>query len=330
MNASSDIRYIDKELAAKLVPKRGAHAHKWGVGGVLIVGGSPGYIGAPALAASAAGRSGAGIVSLAIPRSSVGPTSTLVPEAVFVLLPESDSSHGLRTAVDSIRAHAGRARAMLVGPGLSRDAYATSLLRALAGGTAAGSRSNVGFGAGASPNGSDDSEPLIGAGIRTVIDADALHWLSTEPEWWTRFPPRSIVVTPHAGEMSALLDRPVEEIVADPAGTASSAARTWNQIVVLKSGTAYASDGSVVRTMATEESALATAGTGDVLAGSISAFMAQGLEPLDAATLSIYLGSAAANRRAKELSPLGVVAGDLPQEIARVLADLYRDSEEQS
>jgi NAD(P)H-hydrate epimerase len=114
--------------------------------------------------------------------------------------------------------------------------------------------------------------------------------------------------------------------VADPVEAALAAAGKWQQHVVLKAGKAYASDGRIVRAVADATPALATAGTGDVLAGSIGAFLAQGLDPFDAATLAVYAGAEAARRLTRELSSLGVVASDLPRAIATVLADLESES----
>ena len=87
------------------------------------------------------------------------------------------------------------------------------------------------------------------------------------------------------------------------------------------------SDGESVRTLDDASPALATAGSGDVLAGSIGAFLAQGLAPVDAASLAIYSGTHAAMRLSDELSNLGVVASDLPRAIAHVLAGLEKESD---
>ncbi len=326
MTSSLKVEFIDRAMALSLLPKRDEFAHKWGVGGLVIVGGSPGYIGAPALAAMGAARSGAGIVSLAISRSSVGATAALVPEAVFLPLPESDTIQGVHKAIELISPQVEKSRAIVVGPGLSRDESAYALLAGLFGETShAGSRS-MGFGSRSLEPMAQQKGAIIGGETPAVVDADALHWLSERESWWDKVAPRSLILTPHVGELAVLSIRHADLILADPAAAVRDAALAWNQTVVLKAGKAYVSDGQTVRTVETASPALATAGTGDVLSGSIGAFLAQGLNPVDAVSLAIYAGTEAALRLTQELSTLGVVASDLPKAIAKVLAELERES----
>ena len=327
MTHASKVEVIDRATALRLLPKRDEHAHKWGVGGLLIIGGAPGYIGAPALAAQAAGRSGAGIVNLAIPRTSVGATATLVPEAVFLPLPDTESSQGARNALELLAPVAEKSQAIVVGPGLSRDDAASSLLSALFGDVRRSNARSLGFGSLARETAAEAPDALVGKDKLAVVDADALHWLSARETWWTQISPYSLVLTPHVGELAALTGRTSDAILADPSGSAVDAANQWRQIVVLKAGKTWVSDGATVRALEEVAPALATAGSGDVLAGSIGAFIAQGLSPVDAASLAIYAGTQAAIRLTRELSSLGVVAGDLPRAIANVLAELETESD---
>jgi len=326
MTSRTQVEIIDRSTALALLPKRGATAHKWGVGGLVIVGGAPGYIGAPALAAMGAARSGAGIVSLAIPRSSVGATAALVPEAVFVPLPESDSGHSAQKVMQLIAPQVEKSKALLIGPGLSRDDAASTLLAGLFGDTAHAVSRSMGFGSMSRESAAEPGKGLVGGTMPTVVDADALHWLSQRESWWTKVPRHSLVLTPHVGELTALTIRHADMILADPALAARDAAEAFGQVVVLKAGKAYISDGAIVRTVETAAPALATAGSGDVLAGSIGAFLAQGLTPVDAAALAVYAGTEAALRLTQELSSLGVIASDLPEAIARTLAELELES----
>jgi len=163
---------------------------------------------------------------------------------------------------------------------------------------------------------------IVGGAIPAVLDADALNWLAGESDWSERFAPNTLVLTPHAGEMARLTGLDTAEIVADPAAIASRFAREWRQTVVLKGGVSVIASGDTLRQIAAPP-ALATAGSGDVLAGSIGAFLAQGLDPVDAASLALYLGAQAAERLSEKLSPLGVVASDLPLAIAEALAALH-------
>jgi NAD(P)H-hydrate epimerase len=184
----------------------------------------------------------------------------------------------------------------------------------------------MGFGSFARESESQIGDSIVGGSTPAVVDADALHWLSAQESWWDKVAPWSLVLTPHVGELAELSIRHADKILADPASAARDAALAWNQTVVLKAGKSYVSDGKVVRTVQNAAPALATAGTGDVLAGSIGAFLAQGLSPVDAAALAIYAGTEAALRLTQELSTLGVVASDLPEAIARVLAELETES----
>lgn len=315
---------VDMALAATLIPKRSFGAHKWGVGGLLIVGGAPNYYGAPILAALAAQRSGAGIVNLAVPRGVASVVAAAAPEATFVTLSETESAQGARRASDDIAERLEKAAALVIGPGLGQDESSDGLMEALFG--ASTPNAGIGFGIAPSTDGAIRRKGLLSSSERPmVIDADALNWLAKQDEWWTLLPANGCVLTPHLGEMARLTGRSTEEISADPLGTAKTAARSWRQIVVLKYGYTVATNGD--RAMIAEDAprSLATAGSGDILAGTIGAFLAQGLAPLDAATLAIYVGCAAARRVEATTGTLGLVASDLPMAIAAELAALERN-----
>jgi NAD(P)H-hydrate epimerase len=318
---------IDEALALSLLPRRAPGDHKWGVGGLVIIGGAPGYIGAPALCARAAGRSGAGIVSVAVSRASVGPVATLAPEATFLPLPEGDAIAAASRALKLIRERVEQSAAIVVGPGLSKDEHAKALLAALFGMREERSGSRLGFG-----NTSDQSEAaaasrVLGGTTPAVVDADALNWLAEQDEWWDRVEPGSLVLTPHMGEMARLLDTETDAILADPQGAAVEAAGRWRQVVLLKGARAIVTDGESVYTGPETPPSLATAGSGDVLAGSIGAFMAQGLSLMDAAVLALHVGLEATQGLESEFGTLGLIASDLPDAIGRALAALERKRE---
>ena len=309
---------ISESWATSVLPRREPGAHKWGVGGVVIVAGSPPFAGAAALCCAGAGRSGAGIVSAALPRSIAPVVVGLVPEVTVVILPEGESNSVAARAGEAIEERLGRSAAMVVGPGLGNDAATAALLGTLFGFTRM--RASIGFGTAAS--GANTSAPegtIATAGKPVVVDADALNWLAEQENWWERVPARLLVLTPHAGEMARLVDAGVDEIVANPALIAREAATRWGQTVVLKGGrTVVASaDGAVVA--ADAPPSLATAGSGDVLSGSIGALLAQGLSGPDAAALAVFVGCRAAERISGHYGTLGVVAGDLPVAIAAEL-----------
>ena len=329
---------IDNDMVRKLLPKREPGAHKWRIGGVLVVAGSPLYPGAAWLASRSAGRAGAGIVLLASGRGVISSIAASIPEVAHVILPESDTHSGAKRTHELITERLARVKSVVVGPGLGDDDAAEALLGVLFGKERAPvkSREVIGFGLrihplGSNSNGDKDKAKEktfeVGAAFAdgsmpVVIDADALNWLSTQPEWWEDFPTGRAILTPHVGELSRLLDIETDEILKDPQKHAENAASTWNQIVVLKSGRTLATDGKRTLIAEHESPALATAGSGDVFAGAIGAFLAQGLEPLDAAAAAIQLGTIAATALASEFGETGVIATDLPDAMARAAQSL--------
>jgi NAD(P)H-hydrate epimerase len=317
--------FVDEAFALSVLPTREVGAHKWGVGGLVVVAGAPGYVGAPALCAQAAGRAGAGIVNVALPRGLVTAVSTHVPEAAFVLLPESDSPATARRAVEMISGKLDKSKALVVGPGLGDDDVAETLLAALLGAPVKVRRGGggIGFSSRSSeepPKAGEEGSPT--AGKPMVIDADGLNWLSKQERWWDLLAPGTAVLTPHVGEMARLLGGDTKEITSDPFGTVRAAARDWQQVVVLKYGFTAVSDGE--RTLVADDAptSLATAGSGDVFAGVIGGLLAQGLSPMDAAGLAIYLGCRAARRVEERIGSLGLIASDLPYAVATELAML--------
>jgi ADP-dependent NAD(P)H-hydrate dehydratase / NAD(P)H-hydrate epimerase len=312
---------ISLSWAVSVLPRRKAGAHKWSVGGVVIVAGSPPFAGAAALCCAGAGRSGAGIISAALPRSIAPVVVGLVPEATVVILPEGESNSVATRAGEVIGERLERSAAVVVGPGLGDDAATAALLATLFGFTRA--RGSIGFGTTqAGPDAAGLEGSIAAAGKPVVIDADALNWLAQQDGWWERVTPELMVLTPHAGEMARLVGVDVDEIVANPEVFARDAAMRWQQTVVLKGGrTVIASSEGALRAVDAPPS-LATAGSGDVLSGSIGALLAQGLSGPDAAALGVYVGSRAAERVSAQYGTLGVVAGDLPNAIAAELRAL--------
>jgi NAD(P)H-hydrate repair Nnr-like enzyme with NAD(P)H-hydrate dehydratase domain len=316
------------ETARNLVPTRDFGAHKWGVGGVIVVAGSPSYPGAALLTSRAAGRAGAGIVQLASGRGVIATVAASIPEVAHIPLPETDAPGAARRALERIEEHLEKTSAILIGPGLGRDNAASELLSALfaLGSKRESERRNIGFSSLAAtesdePKGS--TSPLFDhEKLTIVVDADALNWLSDQGEWWKAMPSGRLLLTPHVGEFSKLTGKSVDEIIADPLDELEAAARLWQQTVVLKYGFTAVSDGT--RTIVAEDAplSLATAGSGDVLAGTIAGFAGQGLNAIDAATLALHVGPAAARLVEKRFGTLGLIASDLPDAIAESLAAL--------
>jgi hydroxyethylthiazole kinase-like uncharacterized protein yjeF len=310
---------ITEVWARSALPRREAGAHKWGVGGVVVVAGSPQYMGAAALCCLAAGRAGAGIVAAAVPRSIGSTVVGLAPDVTLIFLAEGESPSVARRAADAIEERLEQARAMVVGPGLGVDESTSALLDAIFGTT----HERVSIGFGSSAGHTRDQSGLVDRLARpVVIDADGLNWLAKWPNWWEHLLAGQFVLTPHAGEMARLLDVDVADVVANSAQVAKDAAVKWRQTVVLKSLTTViaSSDGQTAEVA--PPPALATAGSGDVLSGAIAAFLAQGLSPFDAGKLAAFVGARAAARVSSRYGTLGVLASDLPAAMAEELASL--------
>lgn len=312
---------ITDAWAASIMPRREPGAHKWSVGGLVVLAGSAQYAGAAALCCHAAGRSGAGIVTAAVHRSLAPVLVGLMPDVTVAFLPEGDGSSAARRAAEVIGEKLEKARALVVGPGLGDDEGTGVLLGALFGVTK--SRAGIGFAAGGDAT-EASGESVIAAGKPLVIDADGLNWLAQQEAWWERLAQGQAVLTPHAGEMSRLTGADIDAIVADPEAAASGAAAQWGQTVLLKGATTVIAAPDGAMTKIETPPGLATAGTGDVLSGAIGAFLAQGLSAPDAAALGTFVGCRAAWKLRERLGTLGLLASDLPLAIAEELAVLER------
>ncbi len=292
------VQGIDRELAdpaviRSLLPARPRDAHKGTFGKVLIVSGSTLYTGAPVLAAEAAYRAGAGLVTLATPQSIHSIMASKINEATFLPLPDQDGALNA-AAFDQARDVIMGYTTALIGPGLTTGArpFIEQLLAQGAGQSA------------------------------LVLDADALNILAQIDQWWTRVPSPAIL-TPHPGEMARLTGLSMKEIEADRERSAIEYAGRWGHVVVLKGAftVVAAPDGrSILLPFANP--ALATAGSGDVLAGTIAAMRAQGLPAFEAAVCGAYLHGAAGESARREIGSAGVLAGDLLARLPRALQAL--------
>ena len=293
---------LDDESMARLLPGRDARGHKGTFGKVLVVAGSLDYAGAALLVCRAAGRAGAGLVTLAVPESLQPLFAAKVVEATTMALPEDDVEEvdpepALAKILDNEH------DALVIGPGL-RPALATAdLLRLVL------------------------TAPEEPTSPPAVLDAEALRTLAAADEWWTSVT-RPCVLTPHVGEFRRLRSGAGHDPEADGdlaaddaarATAASAAAAEWRQVVVLKGAkTVIAAPDGSVGVAPFENPAMASGGTGDVLAGTIGALLAQGLSPYDAARLGVYLHGLAGEAVRDRIGDAGLLAGDLPEAIPLV------------
>ncbi len=304
-----------------LLPPRPANSHKGTYGKALIVGGSVNFTGAPGLSARAAYRSGAGLVSVGAPEPTIRALASQITEATWLLLP-----HDMGVLADSaaplIRKEAATYSALLLGPGWGREDTTRDLLAKLLDPDAArvAAHHPIGFTANASPA---EDQPEAATLPPLVIDADGLFLLAQLEEWWTRLPAGTIL-TPHPGEMATLAGMDVEGIQAQRREIAGARAAEWNVILVLKGAhTLIAAPDGRITTLPFKTSALATAGTGDVLAGLIVGLRAQGLAPFDAAVAAGYLHGLAGELAAQRIgSERSVIAGDVVDAIGAAFSQL--------
>jgi len=286
----ADVGLIEDSVLEQ-IPPRTTHSTKFTSGRVLIVGGSPGLTGAPSLAVLAAARAGAGYVTACVPASLSLIFETRLLEAMTLALPEENGFHAPAGVAPLLEAAAGRGSAfsaLALGPGLGRGESAAAFVRAV----------------------------LEGAQLPVVLDADGLNAFAGEID---SLRGRAAVLTPHEGELGRLLGGGGGRIAAARLRCAREAAERAQAVVVLKGDDTLVADpdGRVaVNPGATP--ALATAGTGDVLAGVTAAMLAKELDPFTAACAAVRLHALAAIRAAAVHGAEGVIASDVIAELGAV------------
>ncbi|MDW7991252.1 MAG: NAD(P)H-hydrate dehydratase [Anaerolineae bacterium] len=300
--ADVDLEVVTPEMVRDWLPPRPLDAHKGTFGRALIVAGSANYTGAARLAGAAAVRAGAGLVTLALPASIHSAVAAGLAEATYLLLPHELGVLS-EPAAEILAEYTRQYDAMLLGPGLGREKETVEFVKALLGGT---ERRAAGF------LRADEGAVQKVFLPPLIVDADGLNILAELPGWPSLLPPQTIL-TPHPGEMARLMKSTVAEVQADRVEVARRQAREWGHIIVLKGAftVVAAPDGrTVIEPFANP--ALATGGTGDVLAGTIVALRAQGLGPFEAAAAGAYLHGLAGELARSSLGRAGVAAGDLP------------------
>jgi NAD(P)H-hydrate epimerase len=320
---------LDAEAVAGLVPRRDPRGHKGTFGTLLVVSGSLDYAGAALICGAAALRAGAGLVVLCVPASLQPIVAGRVPELVTLGLPERapgrlDPRGALAAIVER------PADALVVGPGLAADPGTGTLVELLRAATRRAVRPGR-PGDAVAPGGPDGPQPVVveedpGAGEAlppVVLDAEALNQLAARRGWWRR-PGRPAILTPHPGEFARLTGRkPLTD--EERLKAAREAAGRWSAVVVLKGAhtVVAAPDGRVARST-TAQPALASAGSGDVLAGVAGSLLAQGMAPYEAACLAVHLHAGAGEHLAEGIGDAGLLATDLLAEIPRLRRDLTR------
>ncbi len=297
LEQSLQTEMLTGKLAHSLLPPRPLDSNKGTFGKVMLFCGSPAYPGSAFLAGNAAGRAGAGLVTLAVTERMHPIYAGAMHEVTFALLPgeETESFEQSSALIKYLEGY----RVLLIGPGLGQSAHRREVmlqvlehLRSLP----------------------DAQSP------RLLIDADGLNNLSALERWWTLLP-SGTVITPHPGEMGRLSGGlKVSGGDIDRLELARRKAAEWQVTLVLKGAcTIIAHPDGRTRINWLANPALATAGTGDVLAGMVAGLLAQKVEPFDAASASVYLHTAAAELVSAEIGDRGLLASDLLAKIPRAM-----------
>jgi len=280
------------------LPRRPRGSHKGHYGHVLVVGGSPGFAGAPALTALAALRAGAGLVSAVLPAGTTGPIAALAPEAMAHALPcqrgelDSQTFRQWRSSLDTFGV-------LVLGPGLGTGAGARSLLADL----------------------------LAAPPARLLLDADALNLLAREGPLKPFADGARIIITPHPGEAARLLGTTAAAVQADRPAAVRQLADATGAVVVLKGcATLVCAPGRRPQMNLCGNPGMASGGSGDVLAGVIGALWGQGLDAWAAARLGVWLHATAGDLAAWRGGEVPLIARDQIGALGAALALLNESS----
>lgn len=274
------------------LPYRSDASHKGSHGKAMVVAGSRNYVGAAYLAGTAATRVGAGLVTIALPESIQMAVASQATEPTYIPLPEES-------------------------PGVFSDGSTSTLMKGLDGYDAL----LIGCGMGQAEATRSLIESVLCSGHDlppTVVDADGLNALALIPNWLESFKAVA-VLTPHPGEMARLTGKSTAEVQANRIDLAIESAQLWNKIVLLKGAyTVVAHPDGTALLSPFANAGLATAGTGDVLAGTIVGLLSQGLTMQDASAVGVYLHGLAGHDVRGRLGNTGMVASDLLPELPHV------------
>lgn len=285
---------LERNLVRDWLPFRPTNSHKGDYGRVLVVAGSLGMAGAACLAAEGALRSGAGLVTLAVPESVYVPVASRLTEVMVVPVPGTETGTMALNALPVISEMMEKSDVLLLGPGLSTEVETVEVVREL-----------ISFA----------NKPL-------VVDADGLNALAGQTDIIKRVKV-PLIMTPHPGEMSRLTGLSTGKVQQNRLQEALTRAAQWGVLLVLKgSRTVVATPEGKIYVNPTGNPGMATGGSGDVLSGIIAGLAAQGMEPERAAAAGVYLHGAAGDSAALEKGMMGLVAGDIVGYLPDVIKSL--------
>jgi NAD(P)H-hydrate epimerase len=292
LNAQPDF-VVTSETVQNLLPPRPFNSHKGTFGKALIIAGSEQYYGAPLLATEACYRVGAGLTCLATTPTLISALAPQLPETTWLPLSAQDGDISQET-VNDLQAHFSRYTACLVGCGLGNTTITRAFLLALLQHKA--------------------SLPPL------VLDADALNILAETLNWHTLIPSQS-VLTPHPTEMARLCGISTPEVQNNRWQIAREKAQAWNAVVILKGAhTLIANPNGEVAVLPFKTPALAKAGSGDILAGMVTGFLAQKLKAFEASIVASYCHGLAGQLCGQAMNNRAVLARDVLSHISPALA----------
>ncbi|HEY4708259.1 MAG TPA: NAD(P)H-hydrate dehydratase [Thermodesulfobacteriota bacterium] len=281
------------DLRKSLKPRK-PESHKSTHGHLLVLAGSPGMTGAAYMAAVSAMRAGAGLATLGVPESLNGIMEVKTTEVMSIGLPETPERTLGTVSFDAIKAMLPGKTAVIIGPGVGSSVEMMRLIEML----------------------------VREVRVPLVIDADGLNSIAPKAAM-LKEAKAEVVLTPHPGEMARLLDVGAKDVQSDRMGSALRLVEMTGATVVLKgAGTIIAAPSGRVYINSTGNPGLATAGTGDVLAGMLGGFLAQGYSPEEAASAAVYIHGLAGDEVKKTQGELGMMAMDLVPLIPRLLNSL--------
>lgn len=284
---TTEQHYIDNSLAKECLPELNWEGHKNTYGHVLVVAGSEGMTGAAALSSRAALRVGTGLVTTCLPESLADLFDVIYPEIITKPVAETRDRTLAYAAWQDIEKGLQNKKAVVYGPGLTTQPEIKDILAKL----------------------------LEKVKIPLVVDADGLNVLAQDTSILNKAQ-GPIILTPHPGEMARLTSLSTEDVQANRIEVSEMVAKELNAIVVLKgAGTIITTPDGKLFINSTGSPALATAGTGDVLAGVIGGLLAQGIEPVKAAVLGVYIHGLAGDLAGIEKGMRGVIAGDVLEKL---------------
>jgi len=288
---------ITNEWARSVLPQRSNEANKGSFGRVLVIAGSINYIGAAYLACNSVLRVGAGLVTLATANSLQSILANKLIEATYLPLPESAPGIISTEAANVVHLELKNYTVLLMGCGSGQSEQVVAFNRSIL----------------LQPK---YRLPLL------VLDADTINILAKTPGWWRQIM-NNAILTPHPGEMARLTGMTVAGIQSNRVGTARNMASEWKKTVILKgANTVISSPDGSCRISPVANPGLASAGTGDVLAGAVAGLLAQGLNLFDSASLGVWLHAMAGEIVRLELGDAGMIASDLLPVLPRVIKKL--------